>query len=469
MQKYYVFLLLSLLTISSVNAQRFLEAQIIYPNLGQPGSVHYVFHGETQQLTYKTNISYIDGTDTNIIGEDILNIDTVFRVYKGYAVNNNNDTVGSIGFMTGNSTMNMNYYNFVLDSINSTTTGYLCNGICNTTINSYIANSNSPDPDYYMLYFNIDHVNNTHDTAFIEDLNLTDLCEGEYIIEAIKYGTGLFFTTFYIDANINSAPIFSINAVTYSTSTQNVCNGSVKAIVNGGVSPYTYSWDNGTYTTEDSLSNLCTGIHTLIVVDSNNDTSAVNFGITDSAHTYNNQNDTTIFPIDTITYLIENCNINYNLPLDSAFVINFDVIDTNTLILECVLWQAGTSIQTYDTINYYSEGYNYLEISFYCNTNKSNSVILKFTDYINIEYLTNIPEIDINNIVLYPNPTSGVFTIIGDNISNIDILDINGRLIKSFKVNSSNFKIDISNNQKGIYFIKILSSDKTIVKKLSYN
>jgi len=63
---------------------------------------------------------------------------------------------------------------------------------------------------------------------------------------------------------------------------------------------------------------------------------------------------------------------------------------------------------------------------------------------------------------IYPNPVSNNFTIIGDNITEIEIRNIFGNLI--YKSNSR--FVNISNQAKGIYFIKITTDKKTIVKKI---
>jgi hypothetical protein len=60
-------------------------------------------------------------------------------------------------------------------------------------------------------------------------------------------------------------------------------------------------------------------------------------------------------------------------------------------------------------------------------------------------------------ISLYPNPSNGLFNLKNNAnqlINKIEIFDVNGRLVYSSTPNSINETIDISKNQKGIYFIK---------------
>jgi len=87
-----------------------------------------------------------------------------------------------------------------------------------------------------------------------------------------------------------------------------------------------------------------------------------------------------------------------------------------------------------------------------------------------------VPVVDVDEheleieVIVYPNPSVGLFNINlavfeGQTIK-VDILDINGKLIRNEETNNSTFTIDLGKEANGIYSI-ILSSDKaTISKKL---
>jgi hypothetical protein len=52
-------------------------------------------------------------------------------------------------------------------------------------------------------------------------------------------------------------------------------------------------------------------------------------------------------------------------------------------------------------------------------------------------------------------------------VNQLIVVDIKGRIIQDFYLNSlSNPEIDISNLQKGIYFLKIISQKGVIVEKV---
>ena len=75
------------------------------------------------------------------------------------------------------------------------------------------------------------------------------------------------------------------------------------------------------------------------------------------------------------------------------------------------------------------------------------------------------PENTKSTIKLFPNPTKDKLSINSEYIiSNIEIFDIYGR--KVFETKETNTEIDVSNLNKGIYFMRITdSSDKTTIKK----
>ncbi len=74
------------------------------------------------------------------------------------------------------------------------------------------------------------------------------------------------------------------------------------------------------------------------------------------------------------------------------------------------------------------------------------------------------------NFTIHPNPTTGELTITsaGNGISNIEILDVTGRKLSSHPlvIPSSYQKFDLSNLNKGIYFIKIDTNQGVIIKKV---
>ncbi len=76
--------------------------------------------------------------------------------------------------------------------------------------------------------------------------------------------------------------------------------------------------------------------------------------------------------------------------------------------------------------------------------------------------------VSVNNISfnIYPNPSNGQFSIEGEDIKNIEIVDITGKTVKQFTMDNEQLTINLSNNPKGIYFAKITTSKGVNTEKL---
>ncbi len=74
---------------------------------------------------------------------------------------------------------------------------------------------------------------------------------------------------------------------------------------------------------------------------------------------------------------------------------------------------------------------------------------------------------DINDLILYPNPTDGLVNINFSNSNNyqLSILDLNGKVLLKNKIDAPK-TIDLSSFSKGIYFLKIENEDGVWVRKL---
>ena len=109
--------------------------------------------------------------------------------------------------------------------------------------------------------------------------------------------------------------------------------------------------------------------------------------------------------------------------------------------------------------------------------------IARYTGPVNLDTcgLVGISEIqNQNNFFLYPNPTTGIFTISTSSInplpSSITIYNTLGELISPLSLRrkpvlngvegGGEVTIDLSSQPKGIYFIKIISEDKIYTQKL---
>ena len=72
------------------------------------------------------------------------------------------------------------------------------------------------------------------------------------------------------------------------------------------------------------------------------------------------------------------------------------------------------------------------------------------------------------DLILFPNPNNGEFTIEGGDIKQIEVYNFLGTLIYS-RSNNLNQKINLGQQPKGVYFLKIRTGKKLIMKKLIIN
>jgi plastocyanin len=78
----------------------------------------------------------------------------------------------------------------------------------------------------------------------------------------------------------------------------------------------------------------------------------------------------------------------------------------------------------------------------------------------------NKPEL---NFSLYPNPTNGVFNVnlnSSVDVSKIEVYNLLGEVVYNTNVVTAKTTIDLSNNERGIYFVKIFVNEAVLTKKI---
>ncbi|PCI92905.1 MAG: hypothetical protein COB15_17145, partial [Flavobacteriales bacterium] len=118
-------------------------------------------------------------------------------------------------------------------------------------------------------------------------------------------------------------------------------------------------------------------------------------------------------------------------------------------------------IGTHDIIYTYTDG---------------NSCINSDTTFVTIDVCTGINNVSTDfGIIIYPNPSTGQFTIEKPNDLNkevqIKLLDANSKLIleKVIPIGKQKVKMDIRNYSKGIYYLHLIIEDEQFVKQILKN
>ncbi len=74
-----------------------------------------------------------------------------------------------------------------------------------------------------------------------------------------------------------------------------------------------------------------------------------------------------------------------------------------------------------------------------------------------------------NKVTVYPNPCSGLFQVSIENNTKdalIEVYDVVGTIIERRIINGNQTTLDISNQAKGVYFVKVKQNDTVIVEKM---
>jgi hypothetical protein len=69
-------------------------------------------------------------------------------------------------------------------------------------------------------------------------------------------------------------------------------------------------------------------------------------------------------------------------------------------------------------------------------------------------------------ISIFPNPNNGTFTISAVENSELEITDINGRVIKHMMLTKAETEIELSNEKNGVYFVKFTKDGASAVKRV---
>lgn len=109
--------------------------------------------------------------------------------------------------------------------------------------------------------------------------SISGLCPNTYTVTVTDSGGCIASNSITID----EPNALSINISTIDLRCNQVCQGSATATPQGGVSPYTVSWDGGPFVPvfgpNTSTFNLCAGAHTVSIRDANNCLTPLNFNI----------------------------------------------------------------------------------------------------------------------------------------------------------------------------------------------
>lgn len=190
---------------------------------------------------------------------------------------------------------------------------------------------------------------------------------------------------------------------------------------------------------------------------------------------------------DTLTYQIENCSFDYNLPIDSVDY-NLDTVSLSqgflTGVFQLTIYQQQLTTHVEDSVYALVNANTLLDIVLYCNGNTSNFLETKtpIQDFqskqllilLNSNGVIHGDELKLAKqshptISIFPNPMVNELTIETGNSSIIDVIqlfDSQGEQ-KIFKTpKTSNVSLDVSTLSKGTYFLWYKTNDSWYQEKI---
>ena len=157
--------------------------------------------------------------------------------------------------------------------------------------------------------------------------------------------------------------------------------------------------------------------------------------------------------------------MNNTLPVDGASITNVSVIGTD-IEVTWEFWQNGTSVTA--TFTYpYTGGYggiNMIYLTLNCADSSKTLYTYNFIDTWDFTILYDQEGSTTQNTVVYPNPADEIIYIKGVANENIvEIFNLKGIcILKDYNTN----RLDVSNLDKGLYFIKITTNRETDILRV---
>jgi PKD repeat protein len=126
--------------------------------------------------------------------------------------------------------------------------------------------------------------------------------------------------------------------------------------------------------------------------------------------------------------------------------------------------EPATSSQQNPSVTYAVEGV-YDVVLTVSNANGSDTKTM--TDYITVNHITGVGTINLEQIKIYPNPAKDIVSISSPmKVQSIIIFDVVGKQMLVKRINQKSVKINISDFDSGIYFVKIKTKEGIRIKKL---
>ncbi|MCH8904693.1 MAG: T9SS type A sorting domain-containing protein [Bacteroidetes bacterium] len=279
--------------------------------------------------------------------------------------------------------------------------------------------------------------------APIGNLPIADsLCDGTYTLEVTDtFGCFIDSPFTIVEPSVLSSTILAIDVSCFGD-----CDGSATIIVSGGVSPYSYSWDDTLLQQNATATQLCTGKFHVIVSDSNNCLLDDSVNVSEP-------------PQLSATITSTKASVGKNNGTATVSV-------TGGISGYTYVWN---SIPPQFTDTATNLGKGTYTVIYTDSTGCQDSISVTVTETVSID------EYEIAGYLkFYPNPTSGSLTIsfekANSRLTNIMVVDLSGKVMLEDETSifaSGNVEIDLSRFPPGNYLVKVKIDDAIISKLIT--
>lgn len=233
------------------------------------------------------------------------------------------------------------------------------------------------------------------------------------------------------------------------------CTGSIQLTSTNSVGEVQYYWSNDNEFLGNFQQNLCPGMYSVYAVDDAQQTAMIQIPVLDSTNSYYDNSVNMYQAGDTVYYDFLNCELDYNLPIDSIdYTETFIALTSESVsyLFELTVYQNSNSFVFSDTLYVGSDSNIYMSISVFCQLFKTTDFKGKKIALIRHgDIAASVSKVTIGQqVAIYPNPTNDNITILGI-LSKGIIVDVQGRVVLEF--NSPN--VSLSNIENGVYYIKL--------------
>ena len=319
-------------------------------------------------------------------------------------------------------------------SLSGSVTNVTCNGGLNGAISTTVTGGIAP-----LTYL----WSNAATTA-----NLTGIAAGSYSVTV----TDATASTVTGNWTVTQPAAISATAVVTNAACPNSADGAINLTVSGGTPGYTFIWSNGS--TNEDLAELNPGSYTVTVTDATPCTKVVSFTVnyTDPVCNYT-----------TVTGTIANtvCHDAHITITASNLTVTAPAGNLTLISAQNILVQPHTAVQNGAYAHFYIS-------NTFCNVVPPLPAV-QATGGVETD---GRPSLQIGSFNLFPNPTSGNFTLVQKNDRlygsvKVEVYGMNGnRILTESMTGEKSHEFGFSTIPAGLYFVKIIADDTVETIKL---